>query len=559
MKKKLLLSCFAVIGISALSQAQSNESLDINQVKSMVNAGGDLFWNFAGPKFEVPQGSGKHTIFTDNLWIGGLDPGNTLHLAAQTYRQNGTDFFQGPVSNPSEYNTNYDNQWNKVWKLSKAMIDSFRLGLYGVNVPQVIQTWPGNGNPLIGQALQLAPYVDVNADGMYSYQIGDYPCIKGDQAVFFMFNDDRAAHTESGAAKMGIEIHGMLYAYDMPGTALDTTIFLNYKIFNRSANDYNSVYVGNWADFDLGYYGDDYVGCDVGRNLFYCYNGDADDGSSPTPGAGTYGANPPVQAIMMLNGPLADPGDNVDNDRDGTTDENGETCAMSRFVSYQNNALVTGNPTMTGHYYNYLLGKWKDNSPVTYGGNGYGGNMSAAFMYPGTSDPNGWGTSFVPQAAWDETIAGNIPSDRHGVGSYGPFILSAGEEICIDYAFVWGRGNSGPGGSITVMQNNADDVRAFYDSTASCSCSSWPLGIPQQENLTVSLYPNPVNDILTIDYKAAGKNTRYAIYNPAGQIVSAGDIHDNHITVNVSMLARSVYYIRIFDESSVAVGKFIRQ
>ena len=34
------------------------------------------------------------------------------------------------------------------------------------------------------------------------------------------------------------------------------------------------MYFGQWVDPDLGYYLDDYVGCDVSLGLGICYNGD---------------------------------------------------------------------------------------------------------------------------------------------------------------------------------------------------------------------------------------------------------------------------------------------
>ena len=46
--------------------------------------------------------------------------------------------------------------------------------------------------------------------------------------------------------------------------------FYNYKIINRSTLPLSDVYFGQWVDPDLGYYLDDYVGCDVktrSRNL----------------------------------------------------------------------------------------------------------------------------------------------------------------------------------------------------------------------------------------------------------------------------------------------------
>ena len=52
---------------------------------------------------------------------------------------------------------------------------------------------------------------------------------------------------------MGLEIHGMVYAFDAPDDeALNNTVFFNYKIFNRSQKDYHDTYIAVWDDMDIG-------------------------------------------------------------------------------------------------------------------------------------------------------------------------------------------------------------------------------------------------------------------------------------------------------------------
>ena len=75
----------------------SQDVLDINNVNTSVGPG-SMFWDLNDARFEVPKGSNKHSIFAHDLWIGGVDDGGVLRLAAQTYRQNGNDYWPGPVS-----------------------------------------------------------------------------------------------------------------------------------------------------------------------------------------------------------------------------------------------------------------------------------------------------------------------------------------------------------------------------------------------------------------------------------------------------------------------------
>lgn len=565
MKKLLLSSLVALSFFQVNAQTWAFATLDINQAKAGINSNGDLFWNYSNPQFEIPQDSGAHVIFAGAMWLGGLDSGNAIHIAAQTYRQTGSDFYPGPKMNSGSYSVANDLLWNKTWKINKTTIDTFLMwranpgNFPGYTIPSVLTSWPGNGDVQQGQSAQLAPFIDVNSDGVYDPNSGDYPCIKGDQAVLVIFNDDRNTHGETGGAKLGVEVHLMMYAYKAPGTWLDSTIFSNYKIYNHSNSTYSETYLGMFHDFDLGDYSDDFVGCDVGRNIAYVYNGDANDGSSPIPTTGTFGANPPAEGIVFLAGPLADVNDNVDNDRDGVINQPGETCLMNRHTYYNNNFNATGNPVNDTNHYDYLAGFWLDGSPVTYGGTGYGGSTPADFMFPGDTDPTGWGTNFVPQLPWDETSSGNLPSDRRSLSSSGPFTLEAGSMDCIDFAYVFGRGNNGPLSSVAVMQNIADSAHAFYANNNPCTCDPNPLGVNEQKDVAVGIYPNPATDQIKIICGDNSTGAQIEIVDATGKLVHTSTVlSGNSAVVDTSDFSKGIYFVRINKGSVVLTGKFIR-
>ena len=54
--------------------------------------------------------------------------------------------------------------------------------------------------------------------------------------------------------------------------------------------------------------------------------------------------------VDFFQGPLADPDDGIDNDRDSIIDEPGEQAIMSRFVYYNNDFTVTGNLRMVSMF-----------------------------------------------------------------------------------------------------------------------------------------------------------------------------------------------------------------
>ncbi len=507
--------------------AAAKTDLDINNVRTTIMTGGDMWWDLTTARYEIPKGSGAHAIFAGALWIGGLDAGGQLKVAGMTYRQTGNDFWPGPLDTVAvSIEGSVCNEFDRHWKITRKEVDdfvtNFTTPIPGYSTPLVIQNWPGNGNSSDGQGRYLAPFVDVDGDGFYNYQAGDYPgydvtgsagCTRfqlfGDQTLWWVFNDKGNVHSETGAAAIGLEIHAQAFAFTT-NDEINNMSFYSYKIINRSTVQMNDTYFGQWTDADLGDAFDDYVGCDVARGLGYTYNGDANDGATAQAGAGTYGANPPAVGMDFFEGPIADTGDLVDNDRDGVTDEVGEQIIMSKFVYYDNDFSVRGNPENATHFYNYLSGFWKDGSPLTYGGNAYGGTTICDFMFPGDSDPLGWGTNFQPQAYWDEVIAGNLPNDRRMLQSAGPFTLQPGAINYITVGAVWARaGSGGATASVDLMRSTDDKAQRLFN-----NCFR-TLDGPTAPDLTIQELNQEL--VIYITNKEGTNNylERYEAYDPA--------------------------------------------
>jgi len=543
---KNMFTIFLLVFQNYLSSAQGFDYFDVNNIKARINADGHLFWDEIGTaSYEVPQGSGKNSIFAGGLWIGGYDDNHNLRVAAQTYRQSGGDFWPGPIGTDT-----LNTYWHRVWKISKEEIDTFVYefthGFPNQNyvVPEVIQNWPGSDS---SSSRQLLSFVDADHDGFYNYLNGDYPCIKGDQAVAFIINDAAGFHHESGGGILGIEIHGMAYGFNSTDSILNNTLFLNYKIISfNSPSSIDSCYIGNWTDFDLGYYDDDYIGCDVSRNMYYVYNGDGNDEAN----LGGYGIDPPAQGVIFLKGPAAPIADGTDNNRDSCVDctryitSSGDSLVpdtiepeyfpMTNFVYYENsNSPIFGNPSGAENYYGYLRSVWRNGNHQTYGGNGYGGGGGATadlcdYMFPGDSDPYFWGTNGYAEAPWDEIIAGNLPGDRRCVASTGGFSLNPGMTACVDYAYVFSRSFAGGSmASLDSLKLAADHIQEFYDSHSElnqCECAHQITSQVSEVNHYdfISLYPNPATDQLVLQFNASSHaNAHMIISDCLGKEVNA--------------------------------------
>ena len=438
MKKEILLLILCGFALVSMAQLQPISHCTANNVSATILGDGSCLImqqeNELGlypcPTWEVPAGSGKQTIFQHSLWFGGLDADDSLHLAAYRYGQIGRDFWSGPLkTTDATIDMMTVLKYHHIWNLSREEVDYFiaHHGEAGYEAPEDILTWPAHG---VGDfAHDLAPFVDVDGDGNYNPEAGDYPDIKGDQCLFFIFNDGFKEHGESQGKQIGLEVHAMAYAYNTPNDeALNNTVFFNYQFFNRSVNDYHDVYLGLWTDWDIGYMFDDYVGCDVQRNSCFGYNGFPVDGNN---GPEAYGDNPPVQVLTVLAGPY--------------TNAN-ERLGMTGFMYHNNSSNVNGDPSKAEDYYNYMQNLWKNGQPMLFGGNGYSNgtlDLPCKYMFPGDSDPDNIGTNGIQPEGygtngvyWTEEQCGNTPYDRRGLASVGPFSFNAGGTQELDYAMI---------------------------------------------------------------------------------------------------------------------------
>lgn len=563
----------------------SQTDLDIANIRATIRNGGDM-WD-AGNGYEVPKGSGKLSMFAGAMWIGGIDAGFNIRMAAQTYRQNGNDFWPGPIDTTTGSITSATcSQFNRFWKINRADVESFAAGGSATNE---IITYPGNGDALNNATHYLAPFFDLNNDGIYNYTDGDYPLFQdatspagcncgtlhGDQVLWWVINDVGNNHTQSGSTQqIGLEIQCQAFAYSTMDEDLANATFYEYKIINRSPTQLDSTMFGFWADVDLGNYLDDYVGCDVGRGLAYGYNADNND-----EGFSGYGINPPAIGVDFIRGPAADAGDGVDNDRDSCIDctflkdSNGviidtipdyvypELIKMSKFISYENNGnVVNGNPGTAEEYYGYLRGVWRNGAIMTYGGNGYGSGNGATtdpcdFMYPGSSDPNDWGTHGVPENDWSESIAGNIPDDRRFLSSTGPYTMYPGQVQCIQTAVLWARDTAGALSSVTKLKHTADRIN-----TGISGCLLNSLGIQENTNIIATLFPNPVVSNESIKFNKHIKNGVLSVYDIAGNLLHKLPVNGSIVQFSSNAFIPGVYLYRVqSDKNTVASGKFVKE
>ena len=349
---------------AACKRAQSTAELNINNVRALINGYGNMWYDGSVAQYHLPKNSNTCPLFCAALWIGGTDVNDQLRIAALRFGSEGDDYWPGPlkINGTASIDLPVCNYYDKHYIISKtevlAFMDHFdysgstvtQKSDPGEDLTEVILNWPASGDGGEDLTNYLAPFYDADNDGVYNPHAGDYPyydfnndlcprtikqrfperanvsiptmeteqnivtggilsdqVLKGDQTIWWVFNDMGNTHTESKGQPIGLEIRAQAFAFSTNDRINDMT-FYSYEIINRSSYELRDTYFSQWVDPDLGYPSDDYIGCDVRRGLGYCYNGDGQDG----PGSGSYSGIPPAVGIDFFQGPYMDP-DGKDN------------------------------------------------------------------------------------------------------------------------------------------------------------------------------------------------------------------------------------------------------
>ncbi len=459
--------------VTGCQPAVSAIDLDINNVRARLMTGGDMWWNIGleVAAYEIPKNSGKSSQFAASCWIGGYDKQGQLKVAAQTYRQDGNDYWPGALDVATAKITSDEcANWDRFWKIEKSTINKFiELSKTGGSVAgsefDVIRGWPASGNSLntkgangipltLSSSSTYAPFVDLNGNGIYEYANGEYPAISGDQFIWWVTNDAGNVKQQTQTAAMGIEVQTSAFAYSTQDF-LNNATFCNYHVVNRGALTIDSTYIAVWDDCDLGYYHDDFIGCDTARGLGIMYNGSSNDGQDGGYPVNSYGANPPQVGLDFFQGPkrpIKRPG----------MKDTFERLKMTNFTYYNNDGGVIGNPSNGQQIYNYMTGSIRN-----------GDRFSNDFQGPGTKSV-GYGsgpvTNFVftgdpgDKTTWSECTCDNQRGDRRFIFSSGPFVLLPGAANDITFGCVWASGVGGcPNTDFKTIKSIDDGAQALFE------------------------------------------------------------------------------------------------
>ncbi len=272
----------------------------------------------------------------------------------------------------------------------------------------------------------------------------DIPGVPGaDQTLWYIANDMDAARVANFSVSLpiGVEMQKTIWGYNRAG-ALGSTIFISTLLINKSGAPVDSMYVGQWSDPDVGYAGDDLIGCDTTRHIGFAYNGPPIDAE--------YGSAVPAVGFVMLEGPMVpSPGDSA-------------IFRWARRFGYKNIPMTSFSysvptngppdaypPEYTYSYYNMLRGLNSNSGssvidPTT--------DKQTRFVFPG--DP-------VSRTGWLDGTSSSPPGDRQMVMGSGPFTMAPGDTQEIVVANLAGVGKDHIS-SISVLLWYSDVALTVY-------------------------------------------------------------------------------------------------
>lgn len=490
MKRKAGIFLFLLVSLTVSAQ-QPSISFEVPYLRFQVKNRGVLFQNNGAPAFEIPKDSGIHALLASSLWVGGMDSSGTVRLSIATYDTAASDFQAGPLDRGT-VQPDDPSFWNYVWTADSGEVAEHQT-LYnnqGYQAPWGIANWPGSNTRPGNYNSILAPFIDLNSNGIYEPQNGEAPFITGNKAAYIIMND-MPAQRRSSTLPMGIEVYGMIYTDpDLPNT-----VFVKYRIVNRAYRQYDSVFAGIFTDFMLGNPNDNFVSTDSLRNTYFSYNGELYDSNG-------YLDRPAVMGVKFLG------------------------FSLEKTISFGwNNDPANGWPQTPGEYHQYMAARWRDDSPLV-------DPSSSQTSYHFQGDPcNGPG--------WTEFgSSGNVQGRRSMLGTTGPVTLGHGEVISLDIAYIFTRKDPHALSNVCDYYDDADAVQSYWKDHL--SHVAWT-----PEKASVKVYPNPARKTLYWELEDETV-TNAVLVNSLGQRLNC---RPENNSIPLEGLAEGIYILQLRTET----------
>lgn len=514
------------MGTQIVTGQLDSTRLNENNVSALITDDGTFFYDEINQEngYEVPKGAGIHALRSMQFWFATKDVNGQLHFSKGGVPGQGSDIFNGPISDPGTYSSQqYQNNWEKsVWTICQSTIDDYITNYECQQDPdctdeqipmtsdelEMLNNWPAHGDVSNDQLFYLAPFYDNpgqsgSGDGIYDPSSGDVPIIKGCCATYTIQNDEAHAHTLSNTDPIGIELRIMFYQY-RTWDYLNEVTFVDITAINRSGQNYPEFVHSVAIEGALGNEADDYLGCDSLSNTMYFYNADNNDENG-------YGQNPPAIGIVGL-------------------DQNMTACVP--FTGSESNAST----------WNLMKGLKGNGDPWIH--------------------PDGYETNYVfsgnpmNSSEWSELSEGNSAGGKKGLLSLDFGQFNDGDTLKQSYAIVYSRDNDHLN-SVQTLLDNSQQVKDFYVNDSDVPCENGTWDVEQYEKEGFILAPNPSTGMIRL-LNPGNVKVEMDIYNMRGQLVkSIAETSLQEIPLDLQGYESGIYFAQIKSEKGSLIKKIV--
>lgn len=491
--------------------AQNASTLDVNNFAIPVFPFGMTFNSELKPS--------HNGINADNFleqirpWVANEYDGNgDIQFSGDIYETYGFRFINGPIAD--DYTGEYSTKYFRTWAITKEEIDNHRNRFNDpdYNMPEVILNWPAGKISYQGIDYEQADFVDVNENGIYDPELGDFPKISGDKAILYIINDGRfGGGYYSGVDSLNVDIYVLVYAFNRPESELfQNTFFMKYKVINKSNIDYSDFRFAQIVlhdNYNLG----NHMGCDTILNTFYSY---------PVRG----NLNQFFGATTFLDN------------------------HMGKFLTYGD---VDSYPryryaNMMGLYNDEFLifhaPLWMYWAPLDY-------------VFPSKVDDPYGANAF----SFDENNYGLQSGSGDGLGSSDAIELLAGDQQYFELAYsVYFNDHDG---LFELVENGLNQVSQLHecyqnDSVPGGGSFTGIHEVSNNSNTELLVYPNPAKTLLYVE--GVSTASEYSIYTLQGQRIE-GNRLENEISIEHLSEGFYLLQIRSLDGKQEWTSKFVKQ
>ena len=501
---KILVLLFVIIITQINAQDNPKQSLiNVSKITSWVTDEGFHNWVIGNQEFNgsYPNGLPVGVIFSEGIVWGGL----VYDGQDQKVRVNGNTYGTGCSPITRLYRVRTDYYKAELTTDAASFFNKDKSKITDEDLQQIKQQYEKDWNEW--PADKGAPYFDEDKDGRYNPDV-DVPGVPGSlQTIWINYNDSKS-ESNYYSIPIGLEVQETYWAYtdqDPIGNVIYKKVNIIYKGTPTSSSNsrIDSMYIHEWCDPDIGWYTDDFVGCDTTLNLGFSFNSSDSDLLYDK-----YKIAPPAVGYSILQGVSHYTGNYSDS-------------AIFNFKWRKGFKYFRSKP-FNGFMYQAVGGSWSDPS-FNYNGTLMYYNIMRGFFpipaYPkGTPYPSivadytstGFYLLDGDPVAGTGKIDGYIegPGTRRFYVITGPFSMDLGDTAEVVIALVGGMGNNHLA-SVTNLKYNTKAANLFYNYFVA-DMTSGAMQIPPPDRPKSNVlpdsyvlyqnYPNPFNSITRIKY-----------------------------------------------------------